>query len=411
MQLRDIKFVAQVLKLALRPPNVGDDGVVVTDDDGNFTYDRGLASFVHHDGRVRTHLSQHKETGRASSYRPPLQNLSKRREDDYARILGVWDEIDGVRTPRGDYTRLFPPAYEHPVRTIFCASPGHVLVEVDYTGAELAVIAWLANDPVMIEHVQRNILPESHPDHYDIHSQTAVRAFNLDCEPTKKGLKNAGKKALRVAAKNVNFGIPYGRMAPAIARQCREEGAHVSVEETQRIIDLYFNTYRRTVEFLGHCRDRVSNERWLCTAWGRRRRFIQASDRMVVGEQERQAQNFPIQGTVADAVSRAVDNLYYYRLERPVPYRLLLQIHDAILFEVPIPHLREFIRGVDGRPSIVHECMVERVPVWPTYLDGTRRSDVDQPYKFGIGIDVQLNWGEDITEAQAANLGIPLDLI
>ena len=411
MQLRDIKFISQVLKLALRPPAVEEDGTHVTDDDGNFVYDRGMASFCHADGRIRTHLSQHKETGRASSYRPPLQNLSKRREDDYSRILGTWGEENGQRIAEGSYTSIYPPMYENPIRTIFRAAPGHVLVEVDYTGAELAVIAWLANDPAMIDHVRRNILPESHPDHYDIHSNTAVNAFNLSCSPTKKGLKLANKKGLRVAAKNVNFGIPYGRGAPAIARQCREEGVQVTVDETQRLIDIYFATYSGTVEFLAECRNRVEDPQWLCTAFGRYRRFIRSHDRMVVGEQERQAQNFPIQGTVADAVSRAVDNLYYYRFERSIAYTLLLQIHDAVLFEVPIENLRAFVEGEDGHPSVIHECMVNRVPIWPTYLDGTRRTEVTEPYNFGIDYDVQVNWGEDITEDQAKELGIPLDLI
>lgn len=412
MQLRDIKFISQVLKSVLRPPARTGEGNYSRDEDGNFIYDRGLASFCHEDGRIRTHMSQHKETGRASSYRPPLQNISKRREDDYSRILGTWDtDEQGNPVASGSYVDIYQPLYEHPIRTIFKASPGHVLVEVDYTGAELAVIAWLANDQVMIDHVRRNNLPEDDPNHYDIHSQTAVRAFALDCLPTKTGLKNAGKKGLRVAAKNVNFGIPYGRMAPAIARQCREEGVQVSVQETERLIEIYFSTYCQTVEFLAQCRQRVTDPQWLCTAFGRRRRFMPANDQQVTGEQERQAQNFPIQGTVADAVSRAIDNLYHYRQEINLDYRLLLQIHDAVLFEVPIPNLRRFLHGDENHPSVLRECMINRVPIWPTFLDGTRRSDVDEPYHFGIDYDVQINWGEDVTEEQAKEFGIDLDLI
>lgn len=411
MQLRDIKFISQVLKLVLRPPAVDENGVQIMDADGNCVYERGLASFLHADGRVRTHLSQHKETGRASSYRPPLQNISKRREDDYARILGVVLEKGNIFVAEGDYTHIYNPLYSNPIRTIFRASPGHVLVEADYTGAELAVIAWLANDTNMIDHVRRNALPEDHPEHYDIHSRTAVNAFGLTCPPTKTGLKRAGKKGIRVAAKNVNFGIPYGRGAPAIARQCREEGTQVTTEETQRLIDVYFATYQGTVEFLAECRSRVEDPQWLCTAYGRYRRFIRSYDRSVIGDQERQAQNFPIQGTVADAVSRAVDNLYRYRFEVDTMYKLLLQIHDAVLFEVPIDQLRQFVKGVDGRPSVLQECMVNRVPIWPTYLDGTRRTDVVEPYNFGISYDIMLNWGEDVTEDQAKELGISLDLI
>jgi uracil-DNA glycosylase family 4 len=409
MQLRDLKFVSQALKSVLRPPEIDPETMTgLRDDDGNYVYSKGLASMVSSDGAVRTHISQLKETGRASSYRPPLQNLSKRREDDYARILGIWSRNaeTGEEVGVGDYLDVFgQPLYTHPIRSILRAREGHVLVECDYTGAELAVIAWLANDPVMIDHVRRNTLPEDHPDHFDIHSQTAVRVFGLDCAPTKRGLKEAGMKGMRVAAKNVNFGIPYGRAAPAIARQCREEGVEISVEDTERIVDYYFQTYQGTVDFLKECGNRVKNPGWLCTAFGRYRRFVSSDDRAVLGEQKRQAQNFPIQGTVADAVSRALDNLYYNREASGVEYKLILQIHDAVLFEVPYAHLRRF------KEEVLPREMVTNVPIWPTYLDGTYRPGVTEPYHFGIDTDVQINWGEDITEAQAIERNIDLDLI
>jgi uracil-DNA glycosylase family 4 len=407
MQLRDIKFINQCLKYVLRPPDQTAGGLV-RDAHGNLIYSRGLASFVREDGKIHTHMSQLKETGRGASARPPLQNLSKRREDDYARILGVLDlDENGVQYIKGDYAQVLSRAYyKHPVRSILCADPGWVLVEADYVGAELAVIAWLAGDPVMIDHVQRNTLPEDDPNHYDIHSQTAVKAFQLDCLPTKTAIKKAGKKGLRVAAKNVNFGIPYGRMAPAIARQCREEGTVISEEDTQRLIDYYFGMYRRTIQFLAECRQRVEEPKWLCTPYGRRRRFVQTCDRMVLGEQERQAQNFPIQSTVADAVNRALATFLSYRRHRPqLRFRILLQIHDAILFMVPISELGIFLR------EVLPECMIRQVPIWPTRLDGTLVPGVDKPYYFGIETEVQINWGESISKAQAASLGIPLELI
>ena len=83
-----------------------------------------------------------------------------------------------------------------------------MFIESDFTGAELAVMAWISGDPNMIEHVRRNALSEDDPDYYDIHSHIAVKAFHLDCEPTKKGLASIHAKHLRVAAKAVVFGIP-----------------------------------------------------------------------------------------------------------------------------------------------------------------------------------------------------------
>ena len=409
MQLRDLKFITQILKGPLRPPRNSEDGMGwETDEDGHLQYDKGLASEAQGDGRVHTHISQNKETGRAASSRPPLQNLSKRREGDYSRILGTWktNRETGQREAKGDYLSVFPtPMYRSPIRTIFCAAPGHVLVEADYTGAELAVLAWLCNDANMIEHVRRNILPEDHPDHYDIHSHTAVDTFQLPCEPTKKGLKDGGFSPLRVAAKNVNFGIPYGRSAEAIARQCKEEGVDVSEHDCQQMIDGYFIRYPGTAAFLRECEERSQRERWIAGPFGRMRRFIATRDRAVIGEQQRQAKNFPIQNTVADAAWTAIYNFWRFRREHPeAHFRMCLQIHDALLFEVPIPELRYFLENV------MRPCMIDQVPIWPRRLDNTPMY-VPQPYHFGIDYEVQLNWGEDITEAQANELGIPLDLI
>lgn len=418
MQLRDLKFISQVLKGPLRPPTTTDDGDWV-EDEGHLTYSKGLASMAAADGRVHTHVSQVKETGRSSSARPPVQNLSSRREGDYARILGTFiTNSEGVQEYKGDYWRIFPqPLYSHPVRSIFCAPEDHVLVEADYTGAELAMIAWLANDPTMIEDVRRNSLPEHHPDFYDIHSETAVRAFRLTCAATKKGLKKAGLLPLRVAAKNVNFGVPYGRQAEAIARQCREEGVDVSEAECQLLIDYYFQRYPNTGGFLEECERRSQTERWLAGPYGRFRRFIQSRDRGVQGEQRRAARNFPIQNGVADAVWQAIYNFYAYRAENPAAkYRLLLTIHDALLFAVPRTNLREFIQdewAEDGslvKPSILRTCMTLRVPIWPRYLDNTPMP-VASPYFFSNDISVEENWGEPMTEERAIQLGLDPALV
>lgn len=408
MMLRDIKFIGQVLKGPLREPMMDESGQWLRDDTGHLQYKKGLAAEAQADGRVHTHISQNKETGRASSSRPPLQNISKRREDDYKRILGhlVTDKETGEKKYKGDYPAIFPtPHYLAPIRTIFRAPEGHVLVEADYTGAELAVIAWLAGDRNMIEHVRRNSLPEDDPNHFDIHSNRAVSAFRLACPPTKKGLKDSGYASLRVAAKNVNFGIPYGRSAEAIARQCKEEGTEVSVADCQRMIDAYFADYPDVAAFLADCRNRSQQARWMAGSFGRFRRFIATRDRSVIGEQERQAQNFPIQNTVADAVWTAVHNFYEFRQRNPdYRYKIGLQIHDALLFLVPIPQLRMFL------DNCLRQCMIEQVPIWPRRLDNTPLP-VNEPYYFGIDHDVQINWGEGISEAKAAELGIDLDLV
>ena len=381
-KIRDYKFASQVLQSVLRKPAENDEGDFETDENGNFAYEKGLVGCVHSDGKVRTHLFQTKETGRASSSRPPLQNLSSRREDDYKRIIGK-------------------EQYKHPVRSILRVPEGHVGIETDLTGAERAVLAWLSQDTDMIEHVRRNLLPENHPDHYDIHSQQAVKTFNLHgVAPTKSGLVSAGKKGLRIAAKNVNFGIPYGRGSEAIARQCKEEGVDVTADDCQRMIDAYFSSYPGTKSFLAECRARSQDPGWIVGPYGRFRRFVASNERSVRGEQERQAQNFPIQGGVADAVSIALSNFYNYRKDHPdVDYKIALQIHDAIMLIVPIEHAERVYK------EVIPKCMVDDVEFWPRRLDGTLIEGAG-PYRFGMDRDVFVHWGEKLQPDTAKALGL-----
>lgn len=382
-KIRDYKFIAQVLQSVLRKPNADEEGEFEIDDNGNYSYEKGLIGCAHADGTVRTHLFQTKETGRASSSRPPLQNLSSRREDDYKRILG--------------------DSHKHPVRSILRVPPGYVGIETDFTGAELAVLAWLSQDANMIEHVRRNLLPEDHPDHYDIHAQQAVKVFNLtNVEPTKSGMVKAGCKGLRIAAKNVNFGIPYGRGPEAIARQCKEEGVSVTPEDCKAMIAAYFSAYPKTNDFLAACRQRSQDPGWLVGPYGRFRRFSNAvnKDRSTIGEQERQAQNFPIQGGVADAVSIALANFVNYRAQHPeIEYRVALQIHDAIILIVPVAHAERVYH------EVIPKCMVDDVPFWPRMLNGCP-IPVAEPYHFGIDRDVFIHWGEKLKPKQIAEMGL-----
>ena len=412
MQLRDLKFIGQVLKFTLRSPNTDELGAMSTDEEGFFEYDGGLPSYINEDNRIRTHLSQLKETGRASSYRPNLQNQTKRREDDYRRIFGYYKGEGDERKHEGDYKNLFKePLYKYPLRSVFCAAPGTVLVEADFKGAELAMLAWMAGDSNMTDHVARNNLPSSDPNYYDIHSRMALRAFHLNCEPTKKGLEKIGRPAIRVAAKNVVFGVPYGRQAAAIQRQCKEEGVDITMNEAQKLIEMYFELYPSVQAFLAACRARSQEEGWLAGCFGRRRRFTRTFDRKIIGEQERQAQNFTIQNGVADAMNCAIYNFVEFRRLNPqYKFKLLLQIHDALLFEVPIAELRPFLIGVDGGEPILRKCMSTDVPIIPRNLDGTPKV-VTEPYRFGFDAEIYLNWGVEPTETELLAVGISEELI
>ena len=197
----------------------------------------------------------------------------------------------------------------------------------------------------------------------------------------------------------MNFGIPYGRGAAAIARQCREEGVDVGEREAQLLINNYFETYPGVEGFLESCRNRVTDSRWLRNAFGRFRRFYEiASDaRSLLGEAERQAQNFPIQSLVADAVSLALHNLYEYRKHHDVDYRIVLQIHDAVLLEVPYRHVQEV------RDVVLPKCMTDDVPVYPNGIDGTLwREGQPGPYYLSTDVDVCRYWGQILSPAEVA---------
>jgi len=382
LKLRNIRFIDQILKSALSQPLVVD-GEVVRDADGHYVYDKGIASFICVDGRVRSAFSQHKETGRASSSRPNLQALSKRREGDYERIAG--------------------DMYKYKIRSFIIADnkpEPMVLLESDFKGAELFVAATQARDEQMIEHTLRSFLADDDPNFYDIHSNVAVEAFRLDCQPTKAGLKEIHRIELRVAAKNVIFGGMYGRSAEAIARQCNEEGVPVTTEDAQKLLDTIFSRYNKLNALQEELRSRARNEGWIRNCFGRYRRIVKSPDNKVMGELERQFLNFICQSAVADAISLALYNFTTHPRREELGYRIVLQIHDAVILEVPVRSLEEVY------DEVVEECMTKNVSFRSCDVEGVPHKD-SPVYHFGVDKEVMLRWGESIPLEVGKKLGIP----
>lgn len=378
LSLRDVRMLDQVLTGVFRLPEV-EDGKLVQDEYGNRVYKGGIASYVCHDGRVRTTIIPTAETGRGKSARPNCQNLANRREGDYSRLLG------------GTYT--------HKIRSFFVASPGCVLLEADYTGAELLVMAVMSRDKTMIDHCLRANFPDGHPDQYNIHANIAVRAFRLDCEPTKTALKAAGHGGTYVSAKGVIFGTGYGMGAEACARQAQEEGVLMTTEEAQTVIDTIFTEYPGILQLQKELKERVLTPGWIKTYFGRYRRFIPSDNQQVLGELERQALNFPMQSTVADAINKALYYLYHHPRKAALGYKIILQIHDAVLLEVPAAAVDEVYN------KILPECMVDNVVFRACDASGTQYAD-GKDYRFGIERDIGLRWGEKITVEQCKQLNL-----
>lgn len=383
VQLRNYRFIGQILKSVLREPVKVEKSDEYLMRGGRYVYAKGLPAAVCDDGKVRTTLYPTKETYRWSSSRPPLQNFSSRREADYKRILAE--------------------LYKYPLRSLLRAEEGHVLIEADIVGAELFGAAIMSGDKLMIEHCQRNQLPEDHPDHYDFHSQNCVHAFRYNCPPTKAGLASIGKSHMRVPAKAVLFGLMYGRGAKAIALAAKEEGVIITVEEAQALIDAIFQRYPRLGPFFEKCRERAIEKRWMCGAFGQFRRFPLAYDQRSIGDIERQGMNFPIQNFVAGAMDNAVFNLYDYRKDyfpADLDYRLLLAVHDSALLQVPY----KFVDKV--MTDVLPEAMCRMVPLYPCKLNGMPINR--GPYYFAVDAKVYLSWGVKITQEECKERGIPI---
>lgn len=373
--LIDFRLVNQMLKTVLCDP---------TSDEG--LQERGLASFLCSDGRIRTTFYQTKETGRWSSARPPLQNLSKRKEEEYVRLLGE--------------------DYKYSIRSLIRAPEGHLLVDADYVGAELVAMAIASGDKQLLEDVRRNQLDETDPDYLDIHSYIACLTFGYDCPPTKAGLKSIGKLSMRIVAKAVIFGLFYGRGAKAIALGSQMEGIEMPVSDAQKIIDTIYARYPQMRDFQEACRSRVmpapghKPPMFVATAFGRFRRFrsVDKMDSQAQGEIERQALNAPIQGMVADAVNTALGNLVEYRQECRIPYKILLQIHDAILLAVPVKYVDRVVR------EVLPECLVRRVPIYRTDLDG--RVISNEKHYMTYSYSICQHWEEPLSDESRQRLGI-----
>lgn len=422
--LLNLRYVQQISRSVLQPPKMvksedHDGWDFELDDEGNRVYTRGLLSYRTKRGRVHTNFSQTKETGRASSWQPPMQNISKKREPDYKRIAGA--------------------LYRHTLRSMFVAPPGWKFVSADYTGAELMGMAIQAGEKQMIDHCLRSLLADSgysedgvrcghgpdgkplkgckacefpHPNYYDIHANVTVKAFQPkypDGRPCREGrlarydLKKAGLSHLRDAAKPVDFGYAYGMTADAAYRRAREGGADVTKDDSQALLDGLEALYPFLPPYYFTCAARSRDPMWIANCYGRRRRTYYTDDQKTQGDLERQFKNFPIQSLVADGVSLALANFWEYRRKHlHLRYRMCLQIHDDIVALVPDEQVEEF------HDVVIPYCMTEKVDVWPCNLDGSLRDDPDAPYHLTPDRHVYQRWGEDLTPEEAEASGIPL---
>jgi DNA polymerase I len=237
-------------------------------------------------GRIHTSFSlAAAATGRLASSEPNLQNIP-------------------IRTEEG-----------RKLRQAFIAKPGHKLISADYSQIELRILAHIAN----IES-----LKEAFAEGIDIHAKTASQVFGVPLE----GMD----PMMRRSAKAINFGIIYGISAFGLARQL-----DVSRTQAQSYIEAYFAQYPGIRKYMDETKAACHENEYVETLFGRRVHLPGINDKNGArrGFSERAAINAPIQGTAADIIKRAMIRLPSALTDAGLSGKMLLQVHDELIFEVP----------------------------------------------------------------------------
>ena len=277
------------------------------------TYIDKLAGLIHpRTGRVHTSFNQTvTATGRLSSSNPNLQNIP-------------------IRTSEGQR-----------IREAFIAAPGHTLLAADYSQIDLRVLAHYSGDEALVAAFVAG---------KDVHNQTAAEIFRVH--------PSLITPQMRRVAKSINFGIVYGMSAFGLASQL-----NISRKEAQTFINRYFDLYRGVKRFMEEIIEQARRDGYVTTLFHRRRILpdIQSSNKNVREFAERTALNTPIQGTAADIIKVATIRADRFLRERSLHSELLLQIHDELIFEVPLAELETTTTLVKQAMENVKELAVPLV--------------------------------------------------
>ncbi|MBS0185534.1 MAG: DNA polymerase I [Proteobacteria bacterium] len=235
--------------------------------------------------RVHTSYSITKtSTGRLASSDPNLQNIPIRTED-------------GLR-----------------IRKAFIAKPHHLFLSLDYSQIELRLLAHVAKIPALIEAFLKG---------YDIHAITASYVFSTPLEKI--------DNALRHKAKAINFGIIYGISPFGLSQQLG-----ISVKDAKEYIETYFKTYPGIESYMNTTKAEAHQKGYVETLFGRKCYIPDINDRslQIRAFSERQAINAPLQGSAADIIKKAMIRVAQFLKETSSSAKLLLQVHDELIFEI-----------------------------------------------------------------------------
>jgi len=251
------------------------------------TYTDALPQLVHPEtGRIHTSLNQAvTATGRLSSSEPNLQNIPVR-------------TLEGKR-----------------IRAAFIAEPGHRLLSADYSQVELRILAHFTDDPTLLQAFARD---------EDIHCRTAAEVFGVMPEMV--------TEEMRRQAKVINFGIAYGMSGYGLS-----EELGISQKEAQQYIDEYFRRYPGVHRYIQETIASARAQGYVTTLMNRRCYLpdIQSENYSVRQFAEREAINAPIQGSAADIIKKAMVEIDRELLKRRLRSKMILQVHDELVFEAP----------------------------------------------------------------------------
>lgn len=259
--------------------------------------------------RVHTSLNQTVTvTGRLSSTEPNLQNIP-------------------VRLPIGRKIRKF-----------FVADEGCILLDADYSQIELRVLAHLSEDPSLLEAFKNNL---------DIHTKTASQVFNIP--------EDEVTSLQRSHAKEVNFGIVYGMGDFGLS-----ESLGINRKEAKMYIENYFKSYPNVQGFMDGIIKKCQEDGYVETILGRKRNIndISSSNFMVRSAAERIARNTPIQGSAADIIKIAMIKVYERLRAENLRTKLLLQVHDELILNVPMDEIERVKRLLAESMESAYNLMV-----------------------------------------------------
>lgn len=288
------------------------------------TYVQGLLSEISEDARIHTRYVQDlTQTGRLSSVEPNLQNIPIRLEEG------------------------------RKIRKAFVPAEGNVLLSSDYSQIELRVLAHISGDEGLLDAFKQGA---------DIHTSTAMRVFNID------KAENVTDNDRR-NAKAVNFGISYGETEYGLAKRLS-----ISNKEAAEMIRAYFERYPSVAEYITATKREAKDKGYVSTMFNRRRKIPDINTRnfMVRQGAERQAINAPIQGSAGDILKIAMIALNKALEEGNFKSKLLLQVHDEIILEVPkneLAEVKQLVRQVMESTTELKIPLVVEVNIGKTWYE------------------------------------------